>query len=124
MSLEELVALRDEINVEIGARGGDNVISQGTYVVGTDINAASFKATIIHGDAYAYASFIIYDDEDAYKAGTQRSNYSISYNENDDITQSLSLNLKEGQVLVIEGNSAVLEQARASWMPDSEDTDE
>lgn len=45
MSTEDLVALKDSINEEIVNRGGDNIIGEGTYVVGTDIKAGNFKVT-------------------------------------------------------------------------------
>ena len=45
MSLEDLISLKDAVNERIAAKGGDNVIGQGTYVVGTDIKAANFKIT-------------------------------------------------------------------------------
>ena len=37
MSTEDLVSLRDSINAEIANKGGDNIIGEGVYTVGTDI---------------------------------------------------------------------------------------
>ena len=49
MSTEDLVSLRDSINAEIANKGGDNIIGEGVYTVGTDIKAGNFKVTPMKG---------------------------------------------------------------------------
>ena len=56
------------IHSEIANRDGDNIITKGLYVVGTDIKAANFKV-FYYGDASDEndcVNFYIYDNKDNY----------------------------------------------------------
>lgn len=114
MSTEDLVALRDEINAQIAERGGDNVITQGKYVVGTDIKATSFKM-ICYGDDTV--NFTIYDSEEDFQTGYDaKSDQQWSDPGN---TEGIILNLKEGQIVDVTRGSAVVEEVTASWAPEN-----
>lgn len=81
MSTEDLVALKDSINEEIANRGGDNIIGEGTYVVGTDIKAGTFKVTPVK-EYDGYTSFYIFKDSseyEDYKGGNYDAGYCIRY---------------------------------------------
>lgn len=122
MSTEDLVALKDSINTEIANRGGDNVIGEGVYIVGTDIKAGSFKVTAMKGYD-GYTTFYIFKDSaeyEEYKGG----NYDVgdcvvdldSYEEGD--IDSGNLTLKEGEVLYVYRGNAVIEEVNPSWKPE------
>ena len=114
MSTEELVALRDEINAQIADRGGDNVITQGKYVVGTDIKATSFKM-ICYGDDTV--NFTIYDSEEDFQTGYDAKS-DQQWNDPGN-TEGIILNLKEGQIVDVTRGSAVVEEITASWAPEN-----
>lgn len=122
MSTEDLVALKDSINTEIANRGGDNVIGEGVYIVGTDIKAGNFKVTPMKGYD-GRTSFYIFKDSaeyDDYKGGNYDAGDCVvdldSYEEGD--TDSGNLVLKDGEVLYVYRGHAVIEEINPSWKPE------
>lgn len=127
MSTEDLVTLRDKINVEIGNRGGDNVIGQGTYVVGTDIKACSFRVTPLSTMRDSSVDIAVYRDFNTVENDVNGDAYTnliqLHKPEEGETPETAILNLKENQALVIKCGMAVIEENTASWMPDSGSTD-
>lgn len=119
MSTEDLVSLRDSINAEIANKGGDNIIGEGVYTVGTDIKAGNFKVTPMKGYD-GRTSFYIFKDSseyDDYKGGNYDAGDCVidldSYEEND--TDSGNLVLKDGEILYIDRGNAIIEEVNPSW---------
>lgn len=114
MSTEELVALRDEINAQIADRGGDNVITQGKYVVGVDIKATSFKMICNDDDK---VNFTIYDSEEDFQTGYDAKSDQRWTDAGN--MEGVILNLKEGQIVDVTRGSAIVEEVKGAWAPDS-----
>lgn len=118
MSTEDLVSLKNSIDSEIGTRGGDNIIGQGTYEVGVDIKAANFKLTSVQNADYTSTYIYIYNSKEDMEADKESDDYIIYYDvEESGTVRSANLNLKDGQFVKISGDSAVIEEAKASWQP-------
>ena len=119
MSTEDLVALKDSINREIANRGGDNVIGEGVYTVGTDIKAGNFKVTPMKGYD-GRTSFYIFKDSAEYEGGNYDAGDCVvdldSYEEGN--TDSGNLILDEGEILYIDRGNAVIEEVDPSWKPE------
>lgn len=116
MSTEDLVSLRDSINAEIANKGGDNVITQGLYEVGTDIKAANFKV-YYYGDTsdeMSCVNFYIYDNKGQYDNHETSSQLLIYADDKD----GGILNLKEGQMVYVTTGSATMEEVNPSWKPE------
>lgn len=124
MSAEELVELRDTINEKIAENGGDNMIGAGLYETGIDIKSGLYKLTVNDNDGSSLwiKIFNNKDDYNSYQKG-EGANYissmilSKAYSENEE-NESTSLQLLDGQVLLIEQGSAVIQEIKSSWMPD------
>ena len=118
MSTEDLVSLKNSIDSEIGTRGGDNIIGQGIYEVGVDIKAANFKLTSVQNADYTSTYIYIYNSKEDMEADKESDDYIIYYDvEESGTVRSANLNLKDGQFVKISGDSAVIEEAKASWQP-------
>lgn len=118
MSTEDLISLKNSIDSEIGTRGGDNIIGQGTYEVGVDIKAANFKLTSVQNADYTSTYIYIYNSKEDMEADKESDDYIIYYDaEESGTVRSANLNLKDGQFVKISGDSAVIEEAKASWQP-------
>lgn len=116
MSVEELTTLRDSVVQALADKNGDNIISQGLYVVGTDIKATNFKV-FYYGDSVddgAYVNFYIYDNKENYDNYASDSQILIYADDKD----GGILNLKEGQYVLVSGDSAVIEEVDPSWKPE------
>lgn len=119
MSVEDLVSLRDTINAKIGEKGGDNVLPQGTYEVGKDIKAGSFKVMCCAG--YDMSCFNVYSSKEDHDNMENVVQDSVSYDKGD----SAMINLDEGDYLDVTWGSAVVEEVtNASWAPDTTDSTE
>lgn len=117
MSTEELVALRDEINAQIADRGGDNVLPQGVYEVGKDIKTGSFKISSL--PIVGAASIRLYSSKEDYDSHTVDEYYVINYDEeNDKQISSVFVNLSEGEIMEISSKNVIIEEMKASWMPE------
>lgn len=122
MSTEDLVSLRDSINAEIANKGGDNIIGEGVYTVGTDIKAGNFKVTPMKGYD-GRTSFYIFKDSseyDDYKGGNYDAGDCVidlsGYDE--DCKDSGNLVLKDGEILYIDRGNAIIEEVDPSWKPE------
>lgn len=116
MSTEDLITLRDSIHSEIANRDGDNIITKGLYVVGTDIKAANFKV-FYYGDASDEndcVNFYIYDNKDNYD-NYEMDGQVLLYS--DDKNGGI-LNLKDGQYVSVSTGSAIIEEVNPSWKPE------
>lgn len=113
MSVEEMVKLRDELNAKIAENGGDNVITEGDYVVGTDIKASNFKVTG-HGESFVMFTVVSSENYNGDDTNTDGARYMILYD-----GESGTLNLKEGEVLMVTAGSdyAVIEEVKANFAP-------
>lgn len=113
MSVEEMVKLRDELNVKIAENGGDNVIVEGVYVVGTDIKASNFKVTC-NGEDGVMFQIVSEDEYDGTNTSVDAGRYFILYD-----GESGALNLKEGEVLIVTAGSeyAVIEEVKTNFAP-------
>ena len=119
MSLEDLVSLKDAVNEQIAAKGGDNVIGAGIYEVGKDIKAANFKVTPY--EASGSMSLELYASEADMTAYNSLFNSFLYYDEKKTSQESVSLNLKEGQILQISGPLIIEDASKAFWAPDSDE---
>lgn len=122
MSTEDLVALKDSINTEIANRGGDNVIGEGTYTVGTDIKSGNFKVTPMKGYD-GYTTFYVFKDSaeyEDYKGGNYDAGDCVidleSYEEGNN--DSGNLVLKDGEILYVYRGNAVIEEVNPFWKPE------
>lgn len=60
MELDELLELKEMVNEAIEKKGGSNLLPQGTYIVGVDIEAGQYNFT-----AKEELTIYIYDTEDS-----------------------------------------------------------
>ena len=112
MSVEDMVKLRDELNVKIAENGGDNVIVEGDYVVGKDIKASNFKVTC-HGEDGVMFEIVSEDEYDGMNTSSDAGRYFILYD-----GESGALNLKEGEVLMVSGSDyAIIEEVKTNFAP-------
>lgn len=117
MSLEELVKLRDKINVKIAGLGGDNILPQGTYEVGKDIKAGQYK--VMGCEGYDMSCFNIYSTKEDWNATENGIRGTVTY---EDGTSAI-MNIDDGDYLDITWGSLVVEEIKASWMPESDKTE-
>lgn len=122
MSLEDLISLKDAVNERIAAKGGDNVIGQGTYVVGTDIKAANFKITPLSTMSDPVINIAVYKDLNTLENDTDGEGYmdfiKLWKPDEEETPDSAMLNLKENQVVVIKCGMATIEETKPSWAPE------
>lgn len=112
MSVEDMVKLRDELNVKIAENGGDNVIVEGDYVVGKDIKASNFKVTC-HGEDGVMFEIVSEDEYDGMNTSSDAGQYFILSD-----GESGALNLKEGEVLMVSGSDyAIIEEVKTNFAP-------
>ena len=120
MSLEDLISLKDAVNEQIAAKGGDNVFGAGVYEVGKDIKAASFKLICYEGTELT--DVFIYENEDAMTSNEpifrDYLNYDDKKTSQEETPDSAMLNLKENQVVVIKCGMATIEETKPSWAPE------
>lgn len=123
MSTEDLVSLRDSINSEIANKGGDNTIGVGTYIVGTDIKAATYKVSAVKNGYTGWTAFYIFKNSDEYE-DYKGGNYDAGdvviqlYSDEDDHDQTGNLVLKDGEILYIDRGNAIIEEVDPSWKPE------
>lgn len=113
MSVEEMVKLRDELNAKIAENGGDNVITEGDYVVGTDIKASNFKVTCNGEDGIMF-TIVSEDEYDGMNTSSDAGRYFILYD-----GESGTLNLKEGEVVMVAAGTsyAIIEEVKTNFAP-------
>lgn len=107
MTMEELVALRNEVNAEISSRlGEEGFIGTGSYVVGTDIRPGTFCIVNTSDD---FANYYIYETkEDSYAT------LSGSIEEGDTCT----IVLHEGNVLSLSHfGGGTITEIQPTWAP-------
>lgn len=119
MSDMELSVLYNQVKEEMAKRSlGEMDIHRGFYVVGEDIKAERFTLTAY--DCLVYTSCIIYESVDKYNQCVEEDgwefDYALTYADVD-LGKSIDVNLKDGQVLVIEKGSFYIEPANVSWAP-------
>lgn len=97
-------------------------IEAGTYTVGTDIKAGTFKVTPVKGYD-GYTSFYIFKDSseyEDYKGGNYDAGDCVidlsGYDE--DYKDSGNLVLKDGEILYIDRGNAIIEEVDPSWKPE------
>lgn len=96
MSLDDLVALKKAISLEINSRlGGDDFFTAGTYYAGTDIKAATFLIENLD-DESDFFNYYIYDSLE------DQNNWNDSASGTVKGGKNLTVNLKDGQILVID----------------------
>lgn len=128
MSVNELIALKDEINLKISELGGSNIIPAGVYVVGRDIRAGRyiFYATVHCRTSYdeteGYMDFELWTSEEAYKEQDRDKRITsgeIYYDFSKDRAEGpFSASLEDGQCLEIRNGSAIIEKiSDVSWAP-------
>ena len=122
MTNEELIELRDSINEKIAENGGDNIIGSGVYKVGKDIESGSYKLIRNSNDESSLWAYI-FDNETEYNSDKNGevgmySCYIQIDSSNDGEREETSMQLSDGQILLIEQGSAIIEKLNASWVPD------
>lgn len=120
MNTEDLISMRDAINSVIAEKGGDNIIGSGVYEVGTDIKAANFKLTCIKGGSSVYVT--LYENKEAENSGDSILYQGIRNDENTGTSEAVNLNLKDGEILSIDGTAIIEDASGSFWAPDSEES--
>ena len=114
LSLEQLMDLKRELNIMIAEKGGDNIIGEGVYEVGVDIKPGKYdlvRSTIAYQDrgtlyAELYLTRADYKNRENYK--------SIYVTSDEDTLESVHLNLKEGNILMLDEEGIIYENTH-SW---------
>lgn len=119
MSVEDLQNLQEKISEKLKEKGEDDpswdIIPQGEYKVGTDIKAGRFEFT----NNVDTVSLKVFDSDEEYKAKEYTQCFGLYYDSKTDTRESASINLSEGQIILIECSSPrIRELSNASWMPD------
>lgn len=116
MSLEDLISLKDAVNEQIAAKGGDNVFGAGVYEVGKDIKAASFKLICYEGTELT--DVFIYENEDAMTSNEPIFRDYLNYDDKKTSQESCVINLKDGQILKTTGTLLIEDASTAFWAPE------
>lgn len=129
MTADELIELKVEIDKRLIELGVGNVISPGWYVVGKDIREGrfTFYATedckaLSSDPNTGHVSFVLFEDEESILKFDMEKVVTVGdarfdFIENEALSP-FSVTLEEGQCLVIEDGSAIVEeQSSASWAP-------
>lgn len=114
LSLEQLMDLKRELNIMIAEKGGDNIIGEGVYEVGVDIKPGTYdivRSSIAYkdrGNLYVklYLTREDYDNDEASK--------SIFLHSSEDTLESVHLNLKDGNILMLDEEGIIYENTH-SW---------
>ena len=115
--MDQLIALRDRINIEIAEQGGDNVIGKGTYEVGVDIKTGYYEIICSKGAQYGFINVELYQTRDDYNSKNNREVSQIYYNkENPEDSEKATVNLKEGNILILSGEG-IVQIIDPSWKP-------
>lgn len=120
MSLEDLISMKDAVNEQIAAKGGDNVFGAGIYEVGKDIKAASFKLICYEASGFT-ADVYVYDNNDDMKTNEPIFRKYMAYEEDKAAQESVIVNLKDGQILKTAGPLLIEDASKAFWAPDSDE---
>lgn len=117
MNVDQLITLRDRINIEIAEQGGDNVIGKGTYEVGVDIKTGYYEIICSKGAQYGFINVELYQTRDDYNSKNNREVSQIYYNkENPEDSEKATVNLKEGNILILSGEG-IVQIIDPSWKP-------
>ena len=121
LSLEELISLQQQIDVELSSRTGtsqNDRIGRGSYVVGKDIkpgyydficlDTGYFDSGTPDNDIYIY----LLDGDTAADLGER-----IFWEQRFAIGAHVTFNLEEGSLLMIEGCSGFLRAIQPEWLP-------
>ena len=119
MSVEDLQNLQEKISEKLKEKGEDDpswdIIPQGVYKVGTDIKPGRFE----FANDTDTVSVKVFDSDEEYRAKEYTQCYGLYYDSKTDTRESASINLSEGQTILIECSSPrIRELSKASWMPD------
>ena len=117
MSLEDLISLKDAVNEQIAAKGGDNVFGAGVYEVGKDIKAASFKLICYEGTELT--DVFVYENEDAITSNKPIFRDYLNYDDKKTSQESCVINLKDGQILKTTGTLLIEDASTAFWAPEN-----
>ncbi|MDO5539427.1 MAG: hypothetical protein Q4F83_05060 [Eubacteriales bacterium] len=112
MSLEQLIDLRTEINVLIAEQGGDNIIGQGTYEVGVDIESGTYDIICSKNAQNGFINVETYPSKEDYENNEHREVSQIYYKE--EASEAASINLKEGNILKLSGEG-IIQATAPSW---------
>ena len=112
MSLEDLISLKDAVNEQIAAKGGDNVFGAGVK----DIKAASFKLICYEGTELT--DVFIYENEDAMTSNEPIFRDYLNYDDKKTSQESCVINLKDGQSLKATGTLLIEDASTAFWAPE------
>lgn len=112
MDLEELIALRSEITKEIESRisSDSEVINPGFYIVGKDIIAESYVLTA--GEDYVNVG-VLRDQ----KALEEQDESAVIAEVFLDAGEAGTVNLVNGNVLMVQNSSSFIRINQASWRP-------
>lgn len=115
LSLEQLIDLRTEINTLIAENGGENVIGKGTYETGIDIKAGTYNIVCSKNAAHGFINVEVFPSKTDAENGENQEISQIWYKE--EKAESASINLQEGNVLVLSGEG-ILQETSPSWVVD------
>lgn len=111
MTLEELEDLKNQVEAEIIAKGGGEIIGAGLYEAGKDIKAEDYQ---LISDEEKGSTIILFPSKEAADSDSQYIVYeSISGGE------EITISLKDGYVLYLDGSLFIKQLEKPSWKPDS-----
>lgn len=114
LSLEQLMDLKRELNIMIAEKGGDNIIGRGKYEVGVDIKPGRYNI-VRSTSAYKESGMLfvdVYLTKEDYDNGKPSKRINLYSDENN--LESASLNLKDENILVLDGEGMMYETS-PSW---------
>lgn len=116
-TLDQLVELRDEINELLAEKMGESTtIGAGSYRVGTDIKPGYYEIACSKNASYGFINVEIYPSQEDYDNGENRQSVSqIRYDENTDNPEHATVNVVEGDILVLSGDGVIESTVKPSW---------
>lgn len=112
LNLEQLIALRSEINILIAENGGENIIGQGTFEAGIDIKPGTYDIICSKNARHGFINVEVYPSKADAENNENREVSQIWYKE--EAPESASINLKEGNVLILSGEG-ILQETSPAW---------
>lgn len=103
MELDELLELKEMVNEAIEKKGGSNLLPEGKYIVGVDIEAGQYNFT-------AKEESVI----DIFETAESEDNIDGSYLYPDDI---FGINAKDGMMIWVSYGSGTLDETVRSFAP-------
>ena len=119
MSMDGLVALRNDITLELESRliFDDNRIGEGIYIVGKDIRSGYYEFTVTQmADNTSFVIIELYEDQNHYD-NKEKINNDGNTGYLKSIGDMMSINLSDGMILTIRKGSGTIQEVKPAWAP-------